>query len=1206
MKKEGFNKHAAWLMVICMLAGLLLTVGQSMSAYAEEPYLNEENPTVIEVVYGEDEESPTVIEEVYGEDEENPTVIEEVYEEDALSQTQDNSLQFESVMFMTAEVTLIPSGDFPISASGDYQLANDFSGIITIKNTANAVELIGNGSEAVNSASCIVIEGDREEELHLTLEDIKLAAVEGYPGIDFSSADDYPNYLYLRGENEVTGDNNSGIRVPKGVELIIDKAADISEDSGGKLSATGGGSGAGIGAPYEWLGEFGSISIRGGTVIATGAGGWLDENWLHIGGTGIGGGVVGSEGRINISGGIITALGGEAAPGIGGGSFESGEIITISGGTVTATGGRFGAGIGPGTWSGSERYGIITISGGIVSATGGQFASGIGSSRDYHVSGFEVIPEFPVKVGAINISGGIIEATGGNGGAGIGGDVPGDISISGGEITALGGGAGSGIGGIDYGLVGLISISGGTIEAEGGTEGSGIGGGSGSGSYAYIGEINISGGTIEAAGGTGGAGIGSRDTEINTIDISGGTITATGGAEGVGIGSKGLLYNISISDGVVTATGGIGGAGIGGTGKELDWWYVGPQDTISISGGIVTAIGGRNEAGIGCGDGPRRDIGISGGTITAIGGENGAGIGGGLYDAGCNVTITGMPMVYSTGHAASGAMHIGNGSLEESPGTLKDGSDVDLSYLWFSASGVSEARIGLEGSDDEYMTNGQRIAGIFVPCSGSASYTVSKAGYAAVRGTQALSLMNHDINIAMVENIPPNIEAAGGNISVSNTTRNGTILAWNKASDNATAGAELKYCVYISSGDNINTVADIEANGIVKQDYTADIPAINITGLQPETTYYFNVIVRDNAGNKTCYNKATVTTRKASSGNSATQKPNETTIPVKTLAGAAGKSVEIKTELATLILPSNMLTPETAGNAVSVTLTVSRADAAKFPEGVQARIGNRPVIELTLKLDGKTISWNNPNAPVTVTVPYKPTAEELANPENITVWYIEVAGNIISVPSGRYDAATGTVSFMTTHFSKYAVVYVSKSFSDLAKAPWAKKQIEVLAAKGIMSGRMAAEFAPVAGITRAEYISALVRTLGLSAKVDANFSDVKAGDVYYNEIGIAKMLGITSGVGNNSFKPEATITRQEMLVMTERALRSLKKISKTGTMEDLKQFSDRDQLAAYSINSVSALVMEGLIEGSGGRLNVGSDTTRAEAAVFLYRIYNKY
>ena len=465
---------------------------------------------------------------------------------------------------------------------------------------------------------------------------------------------------------------------------------------------------------------------------------------------------------------------------------------------------------------------------------------------------------------------------------------------------------------------------------------------------------------------------------------------------------------------------------------------------------------------------------------------------------------------------------------------------------------------------------------------------------------------------------------SNGAITLSNTTQTGTALAWNSASDLVTAEAELQYSIYQSAADNLNTVADIEANGTLKQGYTADIGTINITGLQPGRTYYFNVIVKDNAGNKTCYSKASVTTYVASGGeldhggssntenntntvlDAAAGRSNEITIPTSALTGGTSETTEIKAEAATILLPSNMFTTEEVGNAATVTLSVSIADTSKLPAEVQAQIGGRPVIELMLKLDGRLISWNNPNAPVRVAIPYKPAAEELANPEYITIRYIDGAGNIISVPNGRYDPATGVVSFTTTHFSKYAVGYAPKTFDDLESAAWAKKPIEVLVSKGILTGTTENEFAPQTNITRADFLYFLVRTLGIDANVNGNFDDISSDAYYYKEIAIAKRLGITDGTGNNNFSPDTSLTRQDMMVLTERALRISKKFEVLGTAFDLDQFADKSLVAAYAVNAVASAVKEGLIVGSGDQVNPLGNTTRAEAAVFLYRIYNKY
>lgn len=289
--------------------------------------------------------------------------------------------------------------------------------------------------------------------------------------------------------------------------------------------------------------------------------------------------------------------------------------------------------------------------------------------------------------------------------------------------------------------------------------------------------------------------------------------------------------------------------------------------------------------------------------------------------------------------------------------------------------------------------------------------------------------------------------------------------------------------------------------------------------------------------------------------------------------------------------------------ASEVTFSISRVDTETLSEAMRKLIGDRPIYEFSITSGGKPISQFD--GEVRVSVPYNPTEEELKDPEHITIWYVDSNDRVVPVPSGRYDAQTGRVTFTTNHFSRYAVVFVKKTFNDLESTTWAKKQIEVLASKGIMEGRRDEDFMPAAGITRAEYLSALVRTLGVTAKTDDCFDDVAIGSQYYEEIAIAKKLGLTSGTGNNNFSPEATITRHDMMVLTERALRSMGRLSSIGTSADLDQFTDKADVKSYGMESIAALVKEGLISGSNGRLNVMADTTRAEAAVFLYKLYGR-
>ena len=183
--------------------------------------------------------------------------------------------------------------------------------------------------------------------------------------------------IILEGTNSVTGFWNApGILVPKGFTLTIKGT--------GKLTATGGSSGAGIGGTKDT--SCGSIVITGGNITATGKGecAGIGSGWAYSSNI--------TCGDITISGGTVTATGGEEAAGIGSGhAYQASNTcgdITISGGTVTATGGAYAAGIGSGNGhnDGSNIYvsscGAISITGGTVDATGGNHAAGIGSGEN--------------------------------------------------------------------------------------------------------------------------------------------------------------------------------------------------------------------------------------------------------------------------------------------------------------------------------------------------------------------------------------------------------------------------------------------------------------------------------------------------------------------------------------------------------------------------------------------------------------------------------------------------------------------------------------------------------------------------------------------------------------------------------------------------------------------------------------------------------
>ncbi|MCA0758759.1 hypothetical protein KP806_27290, partial [Paenibacillus sp. N4] len=113
---------------------------------------------------------------------------------------------------------------------------------------------------------------------------------------------------------------------------------------------------------------------------------------------------------------------------------------------------------------------------------------------------------------------------------------------------------------------------------------------------------------------------------------------------------------------------------------------------------------------------------------------------------------------------------------------------------------------------------------------------------------------------------------------------------------------------------------------------------------------------------------------------------------------------------------------------------------------MQKKIGDRLALELHVQSNGENLSWKNPKAPVTITIPYTPSADELKHPDKIVVWYIDEKGDAHAIKNGKYDPATGQVIFSTTHFSVFALAFINKTFTDIEGVAWAQSDIEAMAA----------------------------------------------------------------------------------------------------------------------------------------------------------------
>ena len=209
--------------------------------------------------------------------------------------------------------------------------------------------------------------------------------------------------------------------------------------------------------------------------------------------------------------------------------------------------------------------------------------------------------------------------------------------------------------------------------------------------------------------------------------------------------------------------------------------------------------------------------------------------------------------------------------------------------------------------------------------------------------------------------------------------------------------------------------------------------------------------------------------------------------------------------------------------------------------------------------------------------------------------------------SSTTEAATETTTKSIEKTTETTTSDIKITFSDIEDYPWAMSAIENLAGAGIVNGYENGTFLPNNSVKRADFLLMLLNAMGVdtSEKSDGNFTDIDPERYYYNAVGIAKSMGLANGNGDGTFSPDSTITRQDMMILAKRAM----EISTGNTISAdtgvLNKFADKTDISEYALESLAAMVNEGMVSGTGNSIEPKANTTRAQAAVIINRIYEK-
>ncbi|WP_138494464.1 S8 family serine peptidase [Paenibacillus pinistramenti] len=371
----------------------------------------------------------------------------------------------------------------------------------------------------------------------------------------------------------------------------------------------------------------------------------------------------------------------------------------------------------------------------------------------------------------------------------------------------------------------------------------------------------------------------------------------------------------------------------------------------------------------------------------------------------------------------------------------------------------------------------------------------------------------------------------------------------------------------------------------------------------------------------------TVTTQPSSpsTGGSSTSAPAPAPAPAQPADGSVKKALEAGKPAAlelengmTVTLPAGGTLPDNAAFAQIKPSTA--AEAKQLMEGLKLDNSYTPLGDYyefsILDKNSSAISGTALNPPAAVSIPLEALQAGGINGETINLYEISPQGQLI-LHAGHLE--NGEVTAELSSAGRYMFMAKHASFADVTNLnyPWAANAIEVLASKEIITGTGAGSFSPGKEVTRAEFVTLLVRALGLTTSTStstttgtgsssqATFTDVPAGSWYQDAVKAAAAQGWISGYADQTFAPDQTITRSEMAVILARALQASGQPLQTGAQTS--GYADQAEIQAWAKDAIAQITGLGIMQGSpDNHFNGDQAATRAETAVVIYRIFNDY
>ena len=178
-------------------------------------------------------------------------------------------------------------------------------------------------------------------------------------------------------------------------------------------------------------------------------------------------------------------------------------------------------------------------------------------------------------------------------------------------------------------------------------------------------------------------------------------------------------------------------------------------------------------------------------------------------------------------------------------------------------------------------------------------------------------------------------------------------------------------------------------------------------------------------------------------------------------------------------------------------------------------------------------------------------------------------------------------------------------FSDVGAGDWYYDAVQYVCANELFNGVSDTEFDPSGTMTRGMFVTVLGRMAGIDPMDYAgsrDFSDVPVDAYYAPYVAWACRYGITNGTGNGLFTPDAPIDRQQLACFFVRYMELFGAEAEPQSAPDENEPADLHQVADWAKDAVMQMWENGFLVGDGTSFDPTALATRAQTAELCTRL----